>query len=77
MGCCETPLFITKKMIIFVFGRDVPWHVLMVGIFSDGIMRLCIVRTFHKTSLHGVFGWDDVHIVLTWDLYCNDWIIVF
>ena len=37
------------------------------GGFSDGIMILCFVGTFHETSLHGVFGRDDVHIVLTWD----------
>ena len=34
MGCCETPLFITKKMSIFVFGRDVPWRVLTWWIFG-------------------------------------------
>jgi hypothetical protein len=45
--------------------------------FRMGFMILVIVGTFHETSLHGVFGWDDVHIVLTWDLYCKDWIIVF
>ncbi len=34
MGCCETPLFFTKKMSIFVFGRDVPWRFLTWWIFG-------------------------------------------
>ena len=43
--------------------------------FRMGFMILVIVGTFHETSLHGVFGWDDVYIVLTGDLYGNDCIV--
>ena len=76
MGCCETPLFITKKMIIFVFGRDVPWRVLTWWIFGWDYDIVFCKDVSRNVLTRCVWSGRCVHRPYM-EFCCNDWIIVF